>query len=198
MSKKILGNLKKGLLFLLSAPAGTGKSTLIKKLLEEFPEVLEESCSCTTRLPRPQEVQEKDYDFLSIEEFERKIARGEFLEYARVFGNYYGTLKSEVARIQESGKHAILIIDTQGVLQLKGKIEAISIFIKPPSMAELRERLFKRRTEDDETIAERLRWAERELVVGEEYDYQFTNEDLVVSYQVLRSIIISEEYKRRK
>jgi guanylate kinase len=197
MSKKILGTLSKGLLFLLSAPAGTGKSTLVNRLLKEFPEEIEESCSCTTRLPRPREIKEKDYDFLSIEEFEKKISRGEFLEYARVFGNYYGTLKSEVSRIQESGKHAILIIDTQGVLQLKERVEATSIFIKPPSMEELKKRLFKRRTEDDETIAERLRWAEKELIVGEGYDYQFTNDDLDVSYQILRSIIISEEYKRR-
>src|SRR5262245_45274444 len=147
MSGKLLGNLQKGLLFLISAPAGTGKSTLVHQLLAEFPETIEESCSCTTRPPRPGEIKEKDYDFLSLQEFEHKIAKEEFLEYAKVFGNYYGTLKSEVRRIQDKGKHAILVIDTQGVVQLKGKVEATSIFIAPPSMEALKERLFKRRTE---------------------------------------------------
>lgn len=197
MSKKILGNLEKGLLFLISAPAGTGKSTLVHQLIGEFPEIIEESCSCTTRQPRPGEIKQKDYDFLSLDEFEHKIAKGEFLEHVRVFGHYYGTLKSEVTRIQESGKHVILVIDTQGVSQLKEKIEATSIFIRPPSMQVLRERLFKRRTESEEKIEERLRWAERELIMGNEYDYQLINDDLSVSYQVLRSIIISEEYKKR-
>jgi len=194
MSKKVVGNLERGFIFVVSAPAGTGKSTLVKKLVEEFPDAIEESRSCTTRKPRPRE---DEYDFLSVEDFEKKLTNDEFLEHAKVFSNYYGTLKSEVSRIQESGKHVILVIDTQGALKIKNEVEATFIFINPPSFEVLKERLFKRRTESDEIIEERLTWAKREMEFGKEYDYQLTNDDLEVSYQVLRSIIIAEEYKKR-
>lgn len=198
MSKKILGNVEKGHLFVISAPAGTGKSTLVQMLLEEFPEALEESCSCTTRGARPYEIAGQHYNFLSTEEFEKKIEGNEFLEYAKVFGNYYGTLKSEVARIQTSGKHAILVIDTQGALALQGRVDATFIFIKPPTTEELENRLFRRKTEDEDRMRERLEWAVRELALAKKYDYQFVNDDLSLGYQVLRSIIIAEEYKQRK
>jgi guanylate kinase len=194
MSKKIIGNLEKGLLFIISAPAGTGKSTLVAKLVKEFPDAIEESRSCTTRKPRGRE---EEYEFLSIDDFEKRVAKGEFLEYAKVFGNYYGTLKSEVHRIQESGKHAVLVIDTQGAMILKGQVEATFIFLSPPSIEELKKRLFKRGTESETNIEERLHWVERELSMGKNYDYQLINDDLEVSYKVLKSIIIAQEYKKR-
>jgi guanylate kinase len=197
MSEKVLGNLERGLLFVISAPAGTGKSTLVDRILEEFPEEIAQSCSCTTRSPRPSEISKRHYEFLSIEEFEEKIAAGDFLEYAKVFGNYYGTQKEEVKRLQE-GKHVVLVIDTQGAMQIKQQqIPAVFIFISPPSFEELSRRLFKRRTEEKEKIQERLLWAKQEIEMVPHYDYHIINDDLNITYQVLRSIFIAEEHKRR-
>jgi guanylate kinase len=194
---KVLGNAKQGLLFVISAPAGTGKSTLVEKLLKEFPAYLAESCSSTTRTPRVGEVSERHYEFISIEEFEEKIAAGEFLEHAKVFGNYYGTRIEEVERLHASGRHVILVIDTQGAMQMRQGVPAIFIFISPPSLEELRRRLFKRRTEDEEKIQERLLWAKQEIAMAPYYDYHIINDDLDTAYQVLRSIFIAEEHKRR-
>ncbi len=195
--KKILGNTHQGLLFVISAPAGTGKSTLADMILQEFPNEIEESCSCTTRLPRPGEIIKKHYEFLAVEEFEKKIIADEFLEYAQVFGNYYGTTKQEIARLQAAGKHVLLVIDTQGALKIKSLVSAVLIFISPPSLEELRRRLFKRRTEDEEKIQERLAWAKQEIAMAAYYDYHIINDDLSHTYQVLRSILIAEENKRR-
>lgn len=198
MSKKVLGNHGKGgLLFVISAPAGTGKSTLVDMILSEFPGEIAESCSCTTRSPRPGEISQRHYEFLSIEEFERKIAAQEFLEYAKVFGNYYGTRKEEVSRLQGEGKHVVLVIDTQGAMKIKNQVPAIFIFISPPSFEELRRRLFKRRTEDEEKIQERLLWAKQEIAMAPNYDYHIINDRLDTTYHVLRSILIAEEHKKR-
>ncbi len=182
---------------MISAPAGTGKSTLVEMLLKEFPEAVAESCSSTTRHPRPGEIAKHHYEFISVPEFENKIEAGEFLEYASVFGNYYGTRREEVDRLLKLGKHVILVIDTQGALQIIEKISAVFIFIKPPSFDELRKRLFKRSTESEEKIQERLLWAEQEIEVASRYDYQIVNDNLEVTYQILRSIFIAEEHKRR-
>ena len=198
MGSKLLGNTNRGLLFVVSAPAGTGKSTLIEMLQNEFPENIVESCSCTTRMPRPGEMAEKHYDFISNEEFEEKIAAKEFLEYAKVFGNYYGTRKEEVDLLLSQGKHVVLVIDTQGALKVQQqKLEAIFIFMSPPSFDELRRRLVKRRTENEEKIQERLLWAKQEIGMVSNYDYHIINDSLDVTYQVLRSIFIAEEHKRR-
>lgn len=197
-NKKPLGHLKKGLLFVISAPAGTGKSTLVEMLLQEFPDEVAETCSTTTRRPRPNEVSEKHYNFVSIEEFERRIEEGVFLEYAKVFGNYYGTPKNEVLRLEEAGKHVILVIDTQGAMEIKKKVDATFIFISPPSFDELKKRLFKRQTEDEQTIQKRLEWAKQEMMMIPHYDYHIVNEELEVTYQILRSIIIAEEHRRRE
>lgn len=198
MSKKVLGNKKEGLLFVVSAPAGTGKSTLVEMLAEEFPHDIIESCSATTRPPRPGEVAQRHYDFLSVEQFEQKIKAHEFLEFAKVFGNYYGTPKRQVADLQKEGKHVLLVIDTQGALQIKGTIPAVFIFISPPNMDELRRRLFKRKTEDEQKIDERLTWARDEMALAKHYDYHIINDQLDVTYQILRSILIAEEHKNRE
>lgn len=197
MNKKILGNSEKKLLFVVSAPAGTGKSTLVDMILTEFPDEVAESCSCTTRQPRQGEILNKHYEFVSINEFEEKIAAHEFLEYAKVFGNYYGTRKKEIERIHSEGKHAVLVIDTQGAVKIRQQIPAIFIFISPPSLEELRCRLFKRRTEDEDKIQERLLWAKQEITMASHYDYHIINDDLEITYHILRSIFIAEEHKRR-
>jgi guanylate kinase len=190
--EKLLGNLSKGIVFVMSAPAGTGKTTLAKMLKNEFRCVVE-SVSCTTRPPRPGEVNGRDYHFLKLEEFEAKIAAGAFLEYAQVFGHFYGTLKEYVLFEQEKGKHVLLVIDTQGAEQLKGRISAVFIFLLPPSMETLRERLEKRDTESEHLIRKRLSWAEEEITRVKDYDYCIINESLETAYQVLRSILIAEE-----
>lgn len=195
MSKRLLGNKDKGLLFVISAPAGTGKSTLVEMILGEFPDEIAESCSCTTRHPRPGEVAKKHYEFISIPEFEKKIEAGEFLEYAKVFGNYYGTRKEEVERLQNQGKHVVLVIDTQGAVQIRDKIPAVFIFISPPSFEELRNRLIKRKTESEEKIQERLLWAKQEIALAPHYDYHIINDVLNITYKILLSIFIAEEHR---
>jgi guanylate kinase len=195
MAQKILGTKKKGQLFVISAPAGTGKSTLAQQLMEEFPNQIVESCSCTTRPPRSKEIAAKDYHFITVDEFEKKIVEEEFLEYAKVYGHYYGTTREEVLSLQELGKHVLLVIDTQGALQLMGKIQAVFIFISPPSLEELKHRLTNRKTETEEKILERLEWAHDEMELAKWYDYHLVNDDINVAYQILRAIIISEEYR---
>lgn len=198
MTEKLLGSLQTGIPFVISAPAGTGKTTLARMLVDEFP-CIEQSISCTTRLPRSGEIEGKDYHFLTREDFEQKIKAKEFLEYAEVFGQYYGTLKSDVERALRTGKHILLVIDTQGAMQLKKKkYPATYIFISPPSLGELRSRLFQRKTEGDHHIEERLSWAEKELQNAVQYDYFITNDNLHRAYEILRSILISEEHKTER
>jgi guanylate kinase len=196
--EKVLGSCKKGSLFIISAPAGTGKTTLVGKLLSEFPDSVAESCSYTTREPREDEKEGVHYHFISKSEFEERISRGEFLEYATLYGHYYGTARSEVERLLNLGKHVLLVIDTQGALQLKGKIEGVYIFISPPSVDELARRLLSRRSENESELKERLAWAEKELVMAKHYDYHFVNDEMNVAYQVLRSILIAEEHKTKR
>jgi guanylate kinase len=194
--QKALGNLKKGLAFVLSAPAGTGKTTLAKMLFAEFA-CISSSVSFTTRKPRVGEIEGKDYHFITVEQFEEKIAAGEFLEYAKVYQDYYGTSKSFVAKEQSAGKHVLLVIDTQGALQLKKSIDATFIFIQPPCLNTLHARLSARKSETAQSIEHRLSWAEKELSMAPMYDYQIINEDLHTAYLVLKSIFIAEEHKNR-
>ena len=195
MAQKILGNLSQGLIFVLSAPAGTGKTTLVRMLTEEF-DCIVESISCTTRPHRHNENHGKDYHFLSKETFEEMIQKGDFLEYAQVFGYYYGTSRHFVLQQQKMGKHVVLVIDTQGAMKLKAQsLPAIFIFISPPSVAELRQRLIKRKTENLETIEERLDWAEHELSMVSHYNYHIVNDNLQNAYAILRSILIAEEHR---
>lgn len=196
MSTKILGGLKEGLVFVISAPAGTGKTTLVRMLQKEFPCIVE-SISYTTRKPRYSEQPGVDYFFVSEEEFSERLKEGEFLEHATVFNHFYGTSRLFVESQQRLGKHVILVIDTQGALQLKGSYDATFIFISPPSIEELRSRLYGRKTETDQVIEHRLSWAEKEMALANLYDYHIINEDLHTAYAVLRSIIIAEEHRNR-
>jgi guanylate kinase len=185
----------KGLLFIVSAPAGTGKTTLVSMLTQQFSNITR-SISFTTRQKRPDEKDGIDYFFVNREEFQAKIKDGEFLEYAEVFGNYYGTSKKFVEEKRSLGQHVILVIDTQGAMELKKEQkDAIFIFARPPSMEEQRKRLQKRHTESPEAIDKRLSWAQEELQFAKDYDYQIINDDLKVAYEVLKSIIIAEEHR---
>ncbi|MGE0198219.1 MAG: guanylate kinase [Simkaniaceae bacterium] len=193
---KLLGNLSKGKILIVSAPAGTGKTTLVRRLMDEFPDFVVQSISCTTRPPREGEIDGKDYVFLTEKAFEKRKASGDFLEYATVFNYQYGTLKERVEEQRSMGKHVALVIDTQGALKLQKEVQdALYIFIKPPAIEVLKERMENRKTETQEVMQQRLEWAQHELKQAKYYDYQIVNDDLETAYQVLRSIVIAEEHK---
>lgn len=191
----LLGEFKKGKIFIISAPAGTGKTTLVRLLTSEFPQI-KQSLSFTTRPKRGNEEQGVHYQFISEEEFQGKIASGEFLEYAKVHGHFYGTSKMWVEAEIAKGHHVILVIDTQGAKELMKKIAAITIFIKPPSIEVLKERLLHRQTDSIEEIARRIEWAEVELKAISSYQYVIVNEHLAQAYQVLKSVIIAEGHRQ--
>lgn len=193
-SSNLLSHSKPGILFIVSAPAGTGKTTLVQMLVDEFDCVVR-NISYTTRQPRNGEIAGADYHFVSRKDFEKKIANNEFLEYATVYGEYYGTLLADVKKEQEKGKHVFLVIDVQGALQLKGRIPAVFVFLEPPSLAVLRQRLEQRMTESPESVEQRLQWAVGEFKAMSEYDYRVINDDLNTAYQNLRSILIAEDHR---
>lgn len=192
--EKLLGGLKRGLVFVVSAPSGTGKSTLVNMLYREF-NCVKQSISYTTRKPRSGEVDGRDYHFITHEAFEKKIEEGDFLEYAKVYSDYYGTSHQFVKEQQEAGFHVILVIDTQGALQLMKSFKATFIFISPPNMDALRTRLNARLSDTNETIEKRLSWAEKEISLAPRYDYHIINDDLQIAYTVLKSIFIAVEHK---
>ncbi|MBY0529375.1 MAG: guanylate kinase [Rhabdochlamydiaceae bacterium] len=197
MGQKLLGNMPQGLVFVLSAPAGTGKTTLVRMLIRDF-DCIAESVSCTTRPIRPGEISGVDYHFLTQPEFQQKIQLGDFLEHAQVFDYEYGTSRTFVEQQQKAGKHVFLIIDTQGAMQLRKKnFPAVYVFLSPPSLDELKMRLDKRKTESQEVIEKRLSWAEKELEMVRYYDYHLINDELDDAYAILRSIVIAEEHKVR-
>lgn len=194
MVEQLLGNLKRGMVFVISAPAGTGKTTLVRKLTAEFPSVIQ-SISFATRAPREGEVDGIDYNFTTREDFRKRIDGGEFLEHVELYGDFYGTSRKWVAERLEKGKHVILVIDTQGARQLMGNYPAIFIFIRPPSTDVLKERIAGRSLDTPEAIQKRLSWAAQELEQAKYYQYQIVNDDLEIAYQVLRSIVIAEAHK---
>jgi guanylate kinase len=176
----------------ISAPSGSGKTTIINELMLSDPR-FEFSLSTTTREMRSGEEEGKDYNYVKPVEFEKMIERGEFLEWAVVHGNYYGTLKKEIDRISDTGNIPIFDVDVQGGLSLKEKLEdAVFIFIIPPSQAALEERLTRRKTESKNSIELRLKNAEEELKSCEIYDYIVVNDDLEHALDRLKSIITAE------
>jgi len=182
--------------YIISAPSGSGKSTLVARLLKNVPGLLF-SVSYTTRLPRGAERPGESYNFIERQEFEARIANGEFLEYAQVFGNYYGTHCGILDRARAEGRDLVLDIDVQGARQLKSKIpEAVSIFILAPSRQILEQRLRVRGEDRDEVIDRRLREAAEEIRNYRAYDYILINRDLDESDRVLSSIIRAERVKR--
>ncbi len=171
----------KGKLIVFSAPSGSGKTTIVRHLLKQEELQLEFSISATSRVPRGEEVDGKDYYFLSSKEFINKIKSDEFLEWEEVYrDNFYGTLKTEVDRIWKLGKHVIFDIDVSGGLRIKRKFpeETLAIFVKPPSIDELKIRLKKRKTESEDKINMRVAKASAELATSPLFDEIVVNEDL--------------------
>lgn len=178
--------------FIISAPSGSGKSTLVNRVRELVPE-LEFSVSYTTRQPRGKEQNGKEYFFVSRDEFEAMITKGEFLEYANVFGNYYGTAARFLHEAQNSGRDLLLDIDVQGAAQIQAKIpQAASIFILPPDRRQLEHRLRDRGLDPDPVIQRRLAAAAREIENYNKYDYILVNDDLKESVKALQAILLAE------
>ena len=189
---------ERGLLIVISAPSGTGKTTLCHMLLKEFPE-MEFSVSYTTRKPRKGEVNGRDYFFVDEETFKRMIEENDFLEWARVYGNYYGTSRSQVEKALREGRDLLLDIDVQGALQVKKNMpEAVLIFIMPPSLKELERRLRKRGTDDEKTIEKRLKVAREEIKQAVHYDYIVVNDELEVAFTKLKAIITAERCRTER
>lgn len=181
-----------GKLIIFSAPSGSGKTTIVKHLLSTFPDLLEFSISATSREKRGKEENGKDYYYLTKHEFQEKIKNEEFLEWEEVYsGTYYGTLKSEVERIWNKGKHVIFDIDVEGGLNLKKKFDsrALSIFVMPPSIKILEERLQLRQTDSAESIERRLKKAERELETAHLFDCFILNENLEKAFLDAETIL---------
>ena len=183
--------------FIISAPSGSGKSTLVRNLLERDKSLIF-SVSYTTRPPRGKERAGEQYHFVAREDFEKTIASGEFLEWAKVFGNYYGTHRSILDRGIAEGRDVILDIDVQGARQLRERIpEAVSIFILAPSRDELAKRLRSRSEDSEDVIQRRLAEAAREIVDFSQYDYVLVNQDVDTSSDLLHSIIKAERLRRK-
>lgn len=183
--------MRQGIALVLSAPSGAGKTTLIRRLRAEFPGI-GYSVSCTTRAPRENEVDGKDYIFLTCEAFEQRRAAGEFAEWAEVHGNLYGTPLVPVQKMLAQGRDALFDIDVQGAAQLKLNLDAATfVFILPPDMAELERRLRLRGQDDDVTIERRLANARQELREAGWYDALVVNDDLDVAYDRLRAVYLA-------
>ncbi len=180
------------MIYIFCAPSGSGKSTMVRHLLTKHPDLFELSVSCTTRPPRGQEVNGKEYYFISVEEFQKRIEHNDFLEYEQVYeGLYYGTLKEEIDRIEAAGRQVLFDVDVKGGVHLKEILgdKATSIFICPPSIDELRRRLEGRGDTSPEMIEKRLAKAEEELSYKPRFDRVVINDDLAHAYEQLDAII---------
>jgi len=181
--------------YIISAPSGSGKSTLVSKVREIVPG-LDFSISYTTRSPRGQEQNGREYFFITREEFEQMIEGGEFLEHAEVFGNYYGTARCFLEQAEKNGHDLLLDIDVQGAAQIKGKLpSAVSIFILPPDRRTLEARLRNRSLDAENVIQNRLATASREIENYEKYDYILVNDRLEESVEMLKAILLGEHLK---
>jgi guanylate kinase len=189
---------RRGLIFILSSPSGAGKTTLTRNLVEG--KAGELSISVTTRHKRPSEIDGRHYHFIDVEQFMAMRDRDELLEWAEVHGNFYGTPRKPVERALAAGQDMIFDIDYQGTRQVRQKLpnDAVTVFILPPSMRELKARLERRAEDSPETIARRLANARVEIERWQEYDYVIVNEDLDRSYQSLQAIQAAERLKRER
>ncbi|MBR2151168.1 MAG: guanylate kinase [Prevotella sp.] len=183
----------KGKMLIVSAPSGSGKSTIVQWLMQEHPELrLYFSISCTSRAPRGNEQNGVEYFFLTPEEFRERIAKNEFLEYEEVYENrFYGTLKQQVENQREAGQNVVFDVDVKGGVNIKKYYggDALSLFIQPPSVEELRRRLEGRGTDTSEAIAQRLAKAEYELTFAPQFDRVVVNDDLEQAKQEILSIV---------
>ena len=185
---------KKGMMFVLSSPSGAGKTTLTKKIAEHNSNFAI-SISHTTRKPRPSEINGKDYHFVNIGEFDRLVKENNFFEYANIFNNYYGTLKKPVVKLISQGKDVLFDIDWQGTQQLKkiNSLSLVTIFILPPNIQILKERLLNRHEGQVELIEKRLDKFNEEVSHWSEYNYVVVNDDLNKCYDKILNIITSEK-----
>jgi guanylate kinase len=190
---------RRGLLLVMSSPSGAGKTTLSRRLLAADPSIAM-SVSVTTRAPRPGEVNGRDYHFITQEDFARLRDRGDLLEYAEVFGNFYGTPKRPVMEALQAGRDVLFDIDWQGTQQLAQAMEEdlVRIFILPPSAEELRERLIGRAQDSASTVARRMAKAADEISHWPEYDYVIVNDDIDASDAEITAILRAERLRRRR
>lgn len=180
------------MIYIFCAPSGSGKSTMVQHMLHKYPGKFELSVSCTTRPPRGHEVNGREYYFISADEFRERIARDEFIEYEQVYeGLYYGTLKTEIERIEAAGKQVLFDVDVKGGVNLKRILgdKAVSVFICPPSIDELRRRLEGRGDTSPEMIEKRLAKAEYELSFKPQFDRVVVNDDLEQAFARLDAIV---------
>ena len=185
-----------GQLFVVSAPSGTGKTTVVERLVQVVPD-LTMSRSYTSRQARAGERDGVDYNFVSRATFEAMVARREFLEYADVFGNLYGTSRADAERLMASGKDVVLVIDVQGAGQVRSAgIPLVTVFVLPPSFEVLEQRLRGRGKDSDDAIRRRLDTARAEVAGYEDYDYVVVNDDLEACVTAMRSIILAERVRR--
>lgn len=185
------GKPMEGKLIIFSAPSGAGKTTIVQYLLSIFPEI-SFSISCTTRPKRENEIDGKDYYFLTEEQFQEKIKNNEFIEYEEVYkGRYYGTLHSEIERLWNQGKHVIFDIDVRGGLNLKKQFKdrALAIFIAPPSLKDLEERLKNRNTENLESLLTRIQKADEELSFAKDFDAVIINDNLEKAQNKAKTLV---------
>lgn len=185
--------MSRGKLIVVSAPSGAGKTTIVKAILAKYPSLLF-SLSATTRPIRSGETEGRDYFFLPREEFERRITAGQLVEWEEIYGNLYGTLKSEVDKALSAGKTMLFDIDVKGAISIKRHYpsDAVLIFVKPPSFEVLRSRLLNRKTEDEATIKRRLDRVPMELETGNQFDYQVVNNDLQTAVQEVEQIVAKQ------
>lgn len=187
-----------GQLFVVSAPSGTGKTTVVERLVQVVPD-LTMSRSYTSRQARAGERDGVDYNFVSRTVFETMVSRGEFLEHADVFGNLYGTGRADAERLMASGKDVVLVIDVQGAGQVRAAgIALVTVFVLPPSFEVLEQRLRGRGKDSDAAIRRRLDTARAEVASYEEYDYVVVNDDLDACVTAMRSIILAERVRRHR
>jgi len=190
--------MRKGLLIVVSGASGTGKGTVCNKILTDLPEVAY-SISATTRAPRPGEIDGKEYYFISRDEFQSWIADGKFLEYAEVYGNFYGTPLNKITERLNRGEDILLEIDVQGALNVKRKFpEGIYIFLLPPSLEELKRRIEGRGTENPESLSRRLKNAVAEIKIGLEYDYVVVNDSIDAAAAQIKAILTAERCKTER
>jgi len=190
---------RRGLMFILSSPSGAGKTTISRMLLERDGHI-RMSVSCTTRPPRPGEEDGVHYHFVTQAQFDRMVEDEEFLEWAHVFGHSYGTPKSHVKAGLKAGHDYLFDIDWQGTQQLYQKLErdVVRVFLLPPSIAELRERLTRRGTDSDAVIADRMSRAQAEISHWDGYDYVVINDDIDACYEKVRQILAAERMSRAR
>jgi len=185
-------NKGRGLLFIVSAPSGAGKTTLVERLVEQIPH-LRMSRSYTSRPAREGETDGVDYNFVTRERFEAMVAVGEFLEWADVFGNLYGTSVADTERVLESGCDLVLVIDVQGARKVRRRgIETTAVFVMPPSLEVLERRLRGRSKDSEEQVQRRLQIARQEVAAFVEYDFVVVNDELTAAVDRLRSIVVAE------